>query len=463
MLKATQILFDTVRPVKENIKEHDNRSFDGDNFIFADNFKSTLDKATAKDSKTSKSVEYKDNKSTKENDLIDEDKKAYERAISKCNLVNLQASIHPPMDLEINNTVILNETASIENLNIDDIDITINSLDSIKKIEAQLLDSVHGNEISHDSQGLTINISNLDQVETQPDIQYIESHNKQISIEKTMEQKTHLGFLENSNSEQLIINEKKIELDYLTKPEEQLELKSQQLDERNITIDIHNTQEYDMQDINNNEDQEYIEDLIDYEGETFTQELGTEQEEINQKTYDDGLDDNIQLRIDNLNVIGSTSQQDSTLDFTKVLLSHDLTERVKIIEQLADKAVMTFNEGNTELEIQIKPEHLGKLVLKVGLDDGVLTGKIYTVTQEIKEFLQENLDVLRNSLRDQGLVFASLDVDVGSQSSSYNFKYLPSSQSSSRKASKFTNFITIETDEGKSTLLGSLSKIDYLA
>ncbi|NLN42218.1 MAG: flagellar hook-length control protein FliK, partial [Clostridiales bacterium] len=316
---------------------------------------------------------------------------------------------------------------------------------------------------SHDSQGLTINISNLDQVETQPDIQYIESHNKQISIEKTMEQKTHLGFLENSNSEQLIINEKKIELDYLTKPEEQLELKSQQLDERNITIDIHNTQEYDMQDINNNEDQEYIEDLIDYEGETFTQELGTEQEEINQKTYDDGLDDNIQLRIDNLNVIGSTSQQDSTLDFTKVLLSHDLTERVKIIEQLADKAVMTFNEGNTELEIQIKPEHLGKLVLKVGLDDGVLTGKIYTVTQEIKEFLQENLDVLRNSLRDQGLVFASLDVDVGSQSSSYNFKYLPSSQSSSRKASKFTNFITIETDEGKSTLLGSLSKIDYLA
>jgi len=463
VLKATQILFDTVRPVKENIKEHDNRSFDGDNFIFADNFKSTLDKATAKDSKTSKSVEYKDNKSTKENDLIDEDKKAYERAISKCNLVNLQASIHPPMDLEINNTVILNETASIENLNIDDIDITINSLDSIKKIEAQLLDSVHGNEISHDSQGLTINISNLDQVETQPDIQYIESHNKQISIEKTMEQKTHLGFLENSNSEQLIINEKKIELDYLTKPEEQLELKSQQLDERNITIDIHNTQEYDMQDINNNEDQEYIEDLIDYEGETFTQELGTEQEEINQKTYDDGLDDNIQLRIDNLNVIGSTSQQDSTLDFTKVLLSHDLTERVKIIEQLADKAVMTFNEGNTELEIQIKPEHLGKLVLKVGLDDGVLTGKIYTVTQEIKEFLQENLDVLRNSLRDQGLVFASLDVDVGSQSSSYNFKYLPSSQSSSRKASKFTNFITIETDEGKSTLLGSLSKIDYLA
>ncbi len=463
MLKATQILFDTVRPVKENIKEHDNRSFDGDNFIFADNFKSTLDKATAKDSKTSKSVEYKDNKSTKENDLIDEDKKAYERAISKCNLVNLQASIHPPMDLEINNTVILNETASIENLNIDDIDITINSLDSIKKIEAQLLDSVHGNEISHDSQGLTINISNLDQVETQPDIQYIESHNKQISIEKTMEQKTHLGFLENSNSEQLIINEKKIELDYLTKPEEQLELKSQQLDERNITIDIHNTQEYDMQDINNNEDQEYIEDLIDYEGETFTQELGTEQEEINQKTYDDGLDDNIQLRIDNLNAIGSTSQQDSTLDFTKVLLSHDLTERVKIIEQLADKAVMTFNEGNTELEIQIKPEHLGKLVLKVGLDDGVLTGKIYTVTQEIKEFLQENLDVLRNSLRDQGLVFASLDVDVGSQSSSYNFKYLPSSQSSSRKASKFTNFITIETDEGKSTLLGSLSKIDYLA
>src|SRR5690606_22205606 len=151
------------------------------------------------------------------------------------------------------------------------------------------------------------------------------------------------------------------------------------------------------------------------------------------------------------------------LDFTEVLFSHEFTEKINFIDHLADKAVMTINKGSTEIEIQVKPEHLGKLVLKVGLDDGILTGKIYTFSQEIKECLQENLDILRNSLRDQGLVFASLDVDVGSQSNPNNFNYLPAAQPSSRKPSKFTAFFTMETDEGKSTLLGSLNQIDYLA
>ena len=150
------------------------------------------------------------------------------------------------------------------------------------------------------------------------------------------------------------------------------------------------------------------------------------QDEINQETNKDDFKNNIQLQQNSLGAV-EISFQDTSIDFSNALYRRDFIEGSKIIEQIADKVVMTVGEGNTELEIQVKPEHLGKLILKVGLEDGILTGKIYTSSQQVKEFLQDNLDTLRNTLR-QGLIFASLDVDVGSQSSlnyfhNFNFTY----------------------------------------
>lgn len=470
MIKATQIFLDPIKSFKENTKEHDIRNVDGDESIFAEKFKSTLEKI--KDSKISKSAEQNTKLPIKENSSTDEDEKTNKRSKNEGNLDNLQVSIHIPMGMEFSDIDIMEGSALTKNLYIEGADIGTNALHSIKVDDRSplLLDSMQNNIISDTSQEFTINTPITDHVENQTDSQYIENYNEQISIEKTMDQKTHLELIEKSNIEKLIINESKIELENLAKAEEQLKLQSKQVDKEDISIDLHSTQELDMKTqeldmkyVSSNEDQKYIDHLMDYEAEIYAQKLKTEQDEINQKDSDDIQEGNIQLRLDNLNVIESTTQQDFTLDATEVLFSHELTEKVRFIDQLADKAVMTINEGNTEIEIQVKPEHLGKLVLKVGLDDGILTGKIYTSSLEIKEFLQENLDILRNSLREQGLVFASLDVDVGSQSNPNNFNYLPAAQPSSRKPSKFTAFFTMETDEGKSTLLGSLSQIDYLA
>lgn len=469
MIKAAQIFLDSIKPFKENTKEHDIRNVDGDEPIFAEKFKSTLEKI--KDSKISKSTDQNAKQPIKENSSKDEDEKTYKRSKNEGNLDNLQVSIHFPVGMELSNIDISNidimeGSALINNLHIQAADIGANdALNSIKIDEKNplLLDSTQNNIISDTSQEFSIDTPIIDHVENQTDSQYIENYNEQISIEKTMDQKTHLELIEKSNTGQLIINESKIELENLAKAEEQLNLQSKQWDKDDISINLHTTQELNMKYVSSNENQKHIDHLMDNEAKIYTQKLKTEQEEINQKDSDDIQKGNMQLRLDNLNVIESTTRQDSPLDFTEVLFSHELTEKIKFIDQLADKAVMTINKGSTEIEIQVKPEHLGKLILKVGLDDGILTGKIYTFSQEIKEFLQENLDILRNSLRDQGLVFASLDVDVGSQSNPNNFNYLPAAQPSSRKPSKFTAFFTMETDEGKSTLLGSLNQIDYLA
>ncbi|HZJ82628.1 MAG TPA: flagellar hook-length control protein FliK, partial [Clostridia bacterium] len=104
-----------------------------------------------------------------------------------------------------------------------------------------------------------------------------------------------------------------------------------------------------------------------------------------------------------------------TLDFTEALKENHGIEQANMVREIVDKAIMTLDQGGREMEIQIKPDHLGKITLKVILDNGVFTGKIYTTNEQIREFVQRNLDDLRISLEGQGLIFTSLDVDVGSQ------------------------------------------------
>lgn len=112
------------------------------------------------------------------------------------------------------------------------------------------------------------------------------------------------------------------------------------------------------------------------------------------------------------------------MDFSKVLNKEDSLERVRIIEELAHKTITAIDGNESEIEVQIKPEHLGKLILRVALEDGNLTGKIYASNDRIKDFLNMNLEDLKSNLMDEGFIFASLDVDVGGQSSRDNFNHL---------------------------------------
>lgn len=112
------------------------------------------------------------------------------------------------------------------------------------------------------------------------------------------------------------------------------------------------------------------------------------------------------------------------LDVSKTLDRGDPLEKVRIISELADKVLVALRGDDSELEIQIKPEHLGKLVLKVALEDGNLMGKIITSNDRIKDFLNMNLEDLKTTLEDQGFVFTSLDVDVGSQQDPHSFSSL---------------------------------------
>jgi len=111
------------------------------------------------------------------------------------------------------------------------------------------------------------------------------------------------------------------------------------------------------------------------------------------------------------------------LDFTNILAENNTTGSVEIIRKLAEKITMNLNNNRYEIELQVKPEHLGRLILKVTLEDGVLAGRIFTTNQQTADILQSNLNNLKNALEEQGYLFAQLDVNVGNEGSPGQFQY----------------------------------------
>lgn len=89
-----------------------------------------------------------------------------------------------------------------------------------------------------------------------------------------------------------------------------------------------------------------------------------------------------------------------------------------ILEKIASQIRISTREGRTEIRIQLRPEHLGKMVIRVvAAEDGTLTGKIYVANQDVKNLLLSNISSLHETLREQGLAFSQLDVFTGDESS----------------------------------------------
>lgn len=163
-----------------------------------------------------------------------------------------------------------------------------------------------------------------------------------------------------------------------------------------------------------------------------------------------------------------TNSNANVLDITEILGKNSPAASVEIIRELAEKISMNLNASRYEMKLQLKPESLGRVVLKVTFEDGVLSGKIFTSNRETADFLQRNLDDLRNSLEQQGYKFSQLDVDVGNGREPGQFHQHwknPITFNRNKQSTRLFNDIdgAIQEKVKASSNRISLSKIDYFA
>lgn len=93
-----------------------------------------------------------------------------------------------------------------------------------------------------------------------------------------------------------------------------------------------------------------------------------------------------------------------------------------IMEAISAKAKFVQTPQQSEVTVQLKPESLGTLQMKVIMENGLITAKFAAETQQVKEILESNLNSLRQNLADQGIKVDQLEVSLSSQKEFHNFE-----------------------------------------
>ncbi len=88
-------------------------------------------------------------------------------------------------------------------------------------------------------------------------------------------------------------------------------------------------------------------------------------------------------------------------------------EAREIIEQIVNRAEISLKEGKSEIKLQLMPENLGSVFVKISMEKGSMSAKVYAENLQVKELIDNNLNQLRINLGEKGINVSSLEVSVG--------------------------------------------------
>jgi len=113
---------------------------------------------------------------------------------------------------------------------------------------------------------------------------------------------------------------------------------------------------------------------------------------------------------------------------SKKSVNHDFREApVKItvsseevVEQVVKKAALLVKMNSSEMKIDLQPDFLGKMTIKIVLEQGTVTAKFITDSLQVKHLLEGNLGTLQQALENQGIKVEKTEVDVQLDNNMFN-------------------------------------------
>lgn len=86
-----------------------------------------------------------------------------------------------------------------------------------------------------------------------------------------------------------------------------------------------------------------------------------------------------------------------------------------VTNQVMTKVKIMAGEGRQEMEMELKPETLGKLSMRIIHEKGEILAKITAESERVKQILESNMQMLKDSLEENGFSVQSLSVSVGNE------------------------------------------------
>lgn len=116
----------------------------------------------------------------------------------------------------------------------------------------------------------------------------------------------------------------------------------------------------------------------------------------------------------------TTDNQVETVQAQIPVQKSEPISKAEIINQIVKKAEVVIAEGKQEMRIQLEPENLGKLTLKLAVEKGLITAKFVAESQEVKQVIESNFNALKDMLQEKGLDVQNFSVSVGQDSKEFN-------------------------------------------
>lgn len=91
-------------------------------------------------------------------------------------------------------------------------------------------------------------------------------------------------------------------------------------------------------------------------------------------------------------------------------------QKSDVVRQVVEKAKVVLSPDKSEMVMDLKPDNLGKLALKVVTERGMVVAKFIAENQQVKEIIETNMQLLKDTLQKQGLTVQDCSVSVGQDS-----------------------------------------------
>ena len=97
---------------------------------------------------------------------------------------------------------------------------------------------------------------------------------------------------------------------------------------------------------------------------------------------------------------------------------HASTER-NVVHQIASKFQLFTGSHGSEIQIQLKPEHLGQVKVSLEIDSQVVSARMEVENQQVKAIVETHLQQLKDALQQSGLKVERFEVSVAQENSDF--------------------------------------------
>lgn len=96
----------------------------------------------------------------------------------------------------------------------------------------------------------------------------------------------------------------------------------------------------------------------------------------------------------------------------EVVTNNQTVKGTDVIRQIVEQVKIQMNQDTTSLEMQLYPEHLGKIQINVVSKDGVMTARIVAENEAAKQAIENGLTNLKEAMEQQELKVEAIEVMV---------------------------------------------------